>query len=166
MAFHQRSGVLVSLRTLPLKARFRALNSAISLLRFHRSSFNNGRGQLKDQAPKARPASTRLGSFVETIAGGLGTCSPVGSNCQPIVRLGRGAPSAFRIHELLQERPILTIQSASKLLSMPFPAVAAALERLSEAGIVRETTGRLRGRIFAYRSYLGLLEQGIEPLPI
>jgi Fic family protein len=84
---------------------------------------------------------------------------------QKINRLGRAAPSALRVHELLQGRPILTIQSASKALGMSFPTVGAALDHLREAGIVRETTGRQRGRIFAYSSYLGLLDKGSEPLP-
>jgi Fic family protein len=90
----------------------------------------------------------------------------VDADRQAIGQLGRGATSALRVHDLLQERPILTIQSASKALSMPFPTATAALERLREAGIVDETTGRLRGRIFAYTAYLGLLKQGTEPLQI
>lgn len=95
-----------------------------------------------------------------------GLVALVEADRERIVSLGRGAPSALRIHELLQERPILSIQSASKALAMPFPTVAAALERLCETGIVQETTGKLRGRIFAYTAYFNLFEQGTEPLPI
>jgi DNA-binding transcriptional ArsR family regulator len=36
--------------------------------------------------------------------------------------------------------------------------VNAALARLQEAGILREVTGRRRGRIFLYESYLDLLQ--------
>jgi hypothetical protein len=31
---------------------------------------------------------------------------------------------------------------------------------------VDETIGKLRGRMFAYKAYLGLLKQGTEPLQI
>ena len=85
---------------------------------------------------------------------------------QKISRLGRAAPSALRVHELLQSRPIITIQSASKSLDMSFPTVGAALDHLLAAGIVRETTGKQRGRIFAYSAYLGLLDKGTEPLEV
>jgi Fic family protein len=84
---------------------------------------------------------------------------------QKISRLGRAAPSALRVHEFLQSRPIITVQSASKALDISFPTVGAALDHMLEAGIVRETTGKQRGRVFAYSAYLGLLDKGTEPLP-
>jgi hypothetical protein len=34
-----------------------------------------------------------------------------------------------------------------------------------ERGILAETTGRQRDRVFAYRRYLDLLAEGTEPLP-
>ena len=49
---------------------------------------------------------------------------------------------------------------------MSFPTVGAALDHLLEVGIVRETTGKQRGRIFAYSAYLGLLDKGTEPLEV
>jgi hypothetical protein len=36
---------------------------------------------------------------------------------------------------------------------------------LIKVDIVRETTGRQRGRIYAYADYLALLDQGTDPLP-
>jgi Fic family protein len=79
--------------------------------------------------------------------------------------LGRSAASILRVHELLQRRPIVTIQSASKELKLSVPAVGHALDRMASAGIVRETTGKQRGRRFAYSKYLALLDEGTEPLP-
>jgi len=92
--------------------------------------------------------------------------SIVDADCQAIDRLGRGAPTAFCVHELLQNRPIVTIQSVAKALKMPFPTAAAALECLCDAGIAREATGKQLGRIDAYPAYLALLEKGTEPLQI
>lgn len=83
---------------------------------------------------------------------------------QAIGRLGRAAPSALRVHELMQARPIVTIQTASDRLGISFPTAAAALENLVEIGVVRETTGRQRGRVYAYSDYISLLDRGTEPL--
>ena len=42
---------------------------------------------------------------------------------------------------------------------MPAPAD---LQRL---GIIEEVTGRKRGRVFSYRRYLSVLNEGTDPLP-
>jgi Fic family protein len=84
---------------------------------------------------------------------------------QRIGTLGRSASSALRVHEFMQARPIVTIQSVAGGLQTSFPTASGALERLTELGIVRETTGKQRGRIYAYSDYLALLDRGTEPLP-
>jgi hypothetical protein len=38
------------------------------------------------------------------------------------------------------------------------------LAALTDLELVREITGRKRGRVFAYGSYLDVLQQGMEPL--
>jgi Fic family protein len=81
-----------------------------------------------------------------------------------IRNLGRVAPSVLRVHELLQRRPIVTIPSASKELKLSVPTVGKALDLMVSADIVRETTGKRWGRIFAYSNYLALLDKGTEPL--
>ncbi|MGJ5134879.1 winged helix-turn-helix domain-containing protein [Bradyrhizobium oligotrophicum] len=55
-----------------------------------------------------------------------------------IQTLGRSSASAFRVHDLLQRRPLITIQAASKELKLSLPTVGKALDRLAEVGIVRE----------------------------
>ncbi|MGF1526446.1 MAG: Fic family protein [Candidatus Competibacterales bacterium] len=82
-----------------------------------------------------------------------------------IRELGRPAASALRVHEHLQERPIVTIQSASRALGISIPTITSSLDHLTDLGIVRETTGRRRGRVFAYSNYLAIVDEGTEPLP-
>jgi len=82
-----------------------------------------------------------------------------------IQSLGRSAASAFRVHDLMQRRPLITIQAASKELKLSLPTVGKSLEHLVDLGIVREVTGKQRGRAFAYRKYLDVLDRGTEPLP-
>jgi Fic family protein len=84
---------------------------------------------------------------------------------QKITGVGRAAPSALRVHELMQAQPIVTIQTVSKKLGVSFATASASLEKLTEIGVVRESTGRRRGRIYVYTNYLALLDRGTDPLP-
>ena len=45
------------------------------------------------------------------------------------------------------------------------PTVNAALAELERFGIVEEVTRRKRGRVFGYRRYLAILNEGADPLP-
>ena len=82
-----------------------------------------------------------------------------------IEALGRPAASALRVHEYLRERPLATVATVSQQLGISAPTVSKSLRHLEALGIVKEITGRRRGRAFAYGDYLKLLEQGTEPLP-
>ena len=82
-----------------------------------------------------------------------------------IETLGRAAPSALRVHQCLQEKPIISIPSTAARLGVSPPTVAKSVEHLQKLGIVRETTKRRRNRLFVYDEYLGILRQGTEPLP-
>lgn len=82
-----------------------------------------------------------------------------------IQKLGRSAASAFRVHDLMQRRPLVTIQAASKELELSLPTVGKSLAHLVDLSIVREVTGKQRRRAFAYRKYLDVLDRGTEPLP-
>lgn len=84
---------------------------------------------------------------------------------QEIAGLGRAAPSSLRVHELMQASPIVSIQTVSDKLAVSFPTASTALDNLAKIGVVRETTGRRRGRMYAYSDYLALLDQGTGPLP-
>ena len=83
---------------------------------------------------------------------------------QRIETLGRPAASALRVHQLLQEMPLVSIPRTARQLSISPPTVAKSIAHLEKLGIVQEATGRQRGRIFAYRAYLSVLERGAEPL--
>jgi Fic family protein len=78
--------------------------------------------------------------------------------------LARSAASAFRVHDLMQRRPLITIQAAAKELKLSLPTVGKSFEHLVDLGIVREVTGKQRRRVFAYRKYLDVLDRGTEPL--
>ena len=73
--------------------------------------------------------------------------------------------SALRIHELLQQNPFMTATLLVERTGLTAPTVNAALADLERLGIVEEVTGRRRGRVFGYRAYLDILNEGTDPLP-
>jgi Fic family protein len=82
---------------------------------------------------------------------------------QKIENLGRPAASALRVHQLLQQKPIISIPDAAERLNLSAPTVSKSIQHLSELEVVREITGRQRGRTFVYDDYLRILSRGTEP---
>jgi len=82
-----------------------------------------------------------------------------------IQKLGRISGSALRVHHALQEHPIQTITTAKDRTGLTVPTVTAAMKSLEKAGIVRELTGKQRGRVFGYDRYLDVLNEGTTSPP-
>ena len=78
--------------------------------------------------------------------------------------LGRPAASAVRVHQYLQSKPILSVPSAVDALKLSAPTVRKSVSHLIDLGLVRETTGKQRNRLYVYSGYLDILNQGTEPL--
>jgi Fic family protein len=76
---------------------------------------------------------------------------------------GRAAGSALRVHEVLKERPLVSLQEASRRARISFPAAASAMTLLMNLGVARELTGKRRNRVFGYDRYLKILDEGMEP---
>lgn len=74
--------------------------------------------------------------------------------------LGRKSGSALRVLESLKARPVLQLPQVVAATDLSFPAASSGMESLVELGIVRELTGKRRGRVFAHREYLQLLSEG------
>jgi Fic family protein len=71
--------------------------------------------------------------------------------------MGRQAPTLLLVQEALQAKPLATIATLTQSTGFTTPTVTQALGKLQKLGIVRETTGRARRRIFAYVRYLDAL---------
>lgn len=76
---------------------------------------------------------------------------------------GRKAGSAARIHAAFRERPLWTIAKVKTATGLPVPTVTRAIAALETLRIVRETSGRKRGRVYAYDTCLNILSEGTEP---
>ena len=76
-----------------------------------------------------------------------------------IESLGRPAGNALRVHSLLQRKPVVSVPGAAVELSLTAPTVRSAIESLVTLGLVRETTGKRRDRLFVYSRYLDILQE-------
>ena len=83
---------------------------------------------------------------------------------QKIQVLGRAAPSALRVHELMERNPLVRIRTAAKALKLTIPTVTSALNHLLQLGIVKEVSGKRRDRLFAYSRYVSMVGEGTKPL--
>jgi Fic family protein len=70
---------------------------------------------------------------------------------------GRIAPTLLMIQEAMQATPVTTIAALTQRTHLTTPTVTAALRELVNRRMVKETTGRARGRVFAYQKYLDAL---------
>jgi len=83
---------------------------------------------------------------------------------QTIHGLGRGAATAHRVHDRAARYVVVKPSATARALELTDPPVYNAISRLEKAGILREVTGRQRGKIYVYDQYLSLLNEGTEPL--
>ncbi|QCI67312.1 Fic family protein [Phreatobacter stygius] len=81
-----------------------------------------------------------------------------------IVAAAERANSALRVHDLLQQNPFATANRLASQTGLTAPTINAALADLKRLGIIEEVTGRRRGRVFGYRAYLDILNDGTAPL--
>lgn len=77
---------------------------------------------------------------------------------------GRIAGSALQVHHALLSRPVNTIGRLAADTGLSVPAITDSLRAMEQLQLVREITGRKRGRVFSYVPYLDVLQQGMEPL--
>ena len=66
---------------------------------------------------------------------------------------------AIRLFEELPSHPVLTINQVVKLLKTTKPTAAKAVDVLTKLGVLEETTGAKRNRMFGYKKYLALLKR-------
>ena len=64
---------------------------------------------------------------------------------------------AVRLLDLLPSRPVVTLPLATELLRVSTPTAIKAIAILAELGILRETSGKRRDRVYAYQKYVDLL---------
>lgn len=78
-------------------------------------------------------------------------------------RLGRGAANGHRALEGLYRRPYAKVSDIQEMTGLKSPVAANALAtRLVSIGVLEQPLRRRRNRLFAYRQYIRIFEDGPE----
>lgn len=67
--------------------------------------------------------------------------------------------AAIQLIDRLPSTPVVTVPTVAGLLAVSAPTARKAVEILEAAGILRETSGKQRDRVYAYEGYLGILTE-------
>ncbi|MDW7674626.1 MAG: Fic family protein [Bacillota bacterium] len=71
----------------------------------------------------------------------------------------RGSETVKKVFKYLESNPIIDIQKTSAALGISYNAVATAVKKLIDLGILRQTENVRRNRVFAYEEYLQILRK-------
>ncbi|MCC5828567.1 MAG: Fic family protein [Phycisphaeraceae bacterium] len=82
---------------------------------------------------------------------------------EALARHDAATVSAIRLFDQLPRHPIVTLQRAVDLVGTSKPTALKAIAALVDAGVLRETTGKQRDRVYAYHHYLEVLTRDTEP---
>ena len=78
-------------------------------------------------------------------------------NLRHVRREPRIAGSLLMIQEALQAKPVATMATLREATRLTTPTVNPLLRELQSRGLVKESTGRARDRVYVYRRYLEAL---------
>ena len=81
----------------------------------------------------------------------------VGHDRGRVLSHGRSTVAAIQLLELMPSNPVVTVPRAAELLGLTAPPARKAVELLESLGVLREISGKRRGRAYAYHEYLQVL---------
>ena len=73
--------------------------------------------------------------------------------------LGRGAGKGLTFLEQLYFRPIVNVNTVIQITSLSFARANDLVGQFQNLGLLRETTGRRRNRVFSYEPYMALFRE-------
>lgn len=76
----------------------------------------------------------------------------------------KSSTSVLVIHKYMQSHPVVGTTKLKDACDLTLPTVLRSLGILESMGIVKEITGRERHRIYIYKDYISILNEGTEPL--
>ncbi len=103
-------------------------------------------------------------SASEAVANANAICKLFEADLKKLEALGRIRFSCIQIFDFLKMLPQVSVQQVSKGLSMTNPTARSALNKMLELDILVEITSKKRSKVYVYKRYLDLLEEGAEAL--
>jgi len=99
----------------------------------------------------------------QTAAGAVNTANRLLAlfmkDAERIRGLGRSAGSALRVFEALRHRPVAGIDHLARHAGVSFPTASRMIESLEPLGLVTESTGRRRNRVYSYKAFIAILSE-------
>ena len=80
-------------------------------------------------------------------------------NIKKLPVTARKNDNARRVFDYIEQYPIIDIKRTAADLGVSYNTVSAAVEKLVQAGILKETTNASRNRVFSYEEYLNILRK-------
>lgn len=81
-------------------------------------------------------------------------------NLAALPKTSRSKDNVRAVFDYLEQHPIVDIKHTADALGVSYNTASAAIRKLMELNILRETTNAARNRVFAYEAYLDLLREG------
>ena len=85
------------------------------------------------------------------------------TDLQKVSQLGRAKTTCMDVLKYLRKLPQVSAPFLAKELDITAPTARTALNHLLDLSIVDEISGKERDKIYVYKKYLDLLEQGAQP---
>jgi len=73
--------------------------------------------------------------------------------------LGRRSGNGLTMLDRLFRQPLVTVKSVERILDISQPAALGLVDAMTQAGVLREVTGKRRNRIFQFHQYLALFTE-------
>ena len=128
----------------------------------HRNAYYNALSMVRISNDLEQWVTFFLNGIVETAQHGLETFKAIIALRQEydvkILTLGPRAKNAQKLLQRMYATPIVNVRSVEKELDISFSSANRLLKSLTELGVLTETTGHSRNRLFVLEKYLNLLE--------
>jgi Fic family protein len=89
-------------------------------------------------------------------------CGSTESDEKNIESLGRAVTSTRKVFELFQRHVFPDAAKAVADTKLSAPTVRSAISRLQKLSTVDEITDKQRNRVFVYKKYMNILQEGME----
>lgn len=77
---------------------------------------------------------------------------------------GRRSGNLLQVYEQFVRRPLRSVPALQRDLKLAAPTIRSAIARLAELGVLAEVTGQQRNRVWVYRDYYEILNEGAQPI--
>lgn len=126
----------------------------------HRNSYYDALSRVREANDLGHWIKFFLNGVIETAGNGRDTFSEIlklrNRIDDRIIGLGRGAQNAKKLVSFLYTKPIVTAAQVSHHLKVSPKTAFTLIEKLMALGILAESTGKQRNRLFVFTAYLNL----------